>query len=142
MIRKDLVIVLFLSLILGNLVFAQDDSLQSTVDYKVNKMKRELKLTDSQANAIDPIIKDYMVKRQAFIDQVAGQGVVDHVAVRGTLKELKETEYQKLGKILSKDQMKDWVNKENLMASLNPDGVDSTVDEGPSLNGNGVDLKF
>jgi len=142
MIRKILVIVLFLSFLLGKVVFAQDESLQSAVDYKVNKMKRELKLTDSQADAIDPIVKDYMVKHQAFIQEVAGQGVIDHVTVKGTLKALRENEYQKLGKILSKDQMQAWINKENLMASLNPDGMESSIEDGPSLNGNGVDLKF
>lgn len=142
MIRKSLAFVLFLSLAVSNVVFAQDEGLQSTVDYKVNKMKKELKLTDSQADAIDPIVKEYMSKRQAFIDEVAGQGVVDHVAIKSTFRALKENEYQKLGKVLSKDQMQGWIEKENLMASLNPDGMESTVEDGPSLNGNGVDLKF
>ena len=52
-----------LFLVLSISVFAQDEDLQSTVDYKVNKMKKELNLTDSQADAIRPIIKDYLVKR-------------------------------------------------------------------------------
>ena len=91
------------------------------MDYKVNKMKTELNLTDSQADAIRPIIKDYLTKREEVLEEVAGGGIVDHVAVKSTLKALKENEYQKLSKILSEDQMKKWINKENLMAALNPD---------------------
>ncbi len=135
-------IVLFLLLVLNTFVFAQDEDLQSTVDYKVNKMKRELNLTESQADAIRPVIKDYMIKRQAILERSAGQGIVDHVAVKSTLKALKEDEYRKLGKILSEDQMKKWINKENLMASLNPDSTESTVDDGTALTANGADFKF
>ena len=138
----SLACVLFLFLVLSTSVFAQDEDMQSTVDYKVNKMKKELNLTDSQADAIKPIIKDYLIKREAFLQEVAGQGIVDHVAVKGTLKGLKENEYQKLSKILSEDQMKKWINKENLMAALNPDSVESTVDDGPSLTANGANFKF
>ena len=72
---------------------------------------------------------------QEVLQETAGQGIVDHVAVKSTLKGLKEDEYQKLSKVLSEDQMKKWINKENLMASLNPDSGESTVDEGPSSNG-------
>ncbi|MBF0571415.1 MAG: hypothetical protein HQL12_06035 [Candidatus Omnitrophica bacterium] len=123
-------------------LFAQDEDVWSTVDYKINKMKTELRLTDSQASGIRPIIKDYLVKHEAVLHEVAGQGIVDHVAVKSTLKGLKENEYEKLSKILSEDQMKKWINKENLMASLNPDGAESTVDDEPSLTANGANFKF
>ena len=134
--------ILFLILLLSTSVFAQNDDVQSAVDYKVNKMKIGLKLTDSQALAIKPIIKDYLTKREALLQEVAGQGIVDHVAVKGTLKGLKEDEYQKLSRILSEDQMKKWINKENLRASLNPDSVESTVDDGPTLTAGGANFKF
>ena len=142
MIRGCFTCVLILFLVLSSSVFAQDEDIMSAVDYKINKMKTELKLTYSQANAVRPVIQDYMIKRKAVLEEIAGEGIVDHVAVTSTLKGLKENEFQKLSKILSEDQMKKWINKENLMATLNPDGPDSSVDDGPSLNGNGVDLKF
>ena len=133
---------LFLFLFLSCAVFAQNEDLQSTVDYKVSKMKIELNLSDSQASAIKPILKDYILKHSAILQEVAGQGIVDHVAVKSTLKGLKIDEYQKLSKILNEDQMKKWVNKENLMAALNPDGMESSVDDGPTLTANGADFKF
>ena len=98
--------ILFLFLVLSTSIFAQDVDVRSAVDYRANKMKKELNLTDSQAVAIKPIIKDYLVKREAFLQEAAGQGIIDHVAVKGTLKGLKEDEYQKLSRILSEDQMK------------------------------------
>ena len=142
MIRERLACVLFLFLVLSASVFAQDVNVQSAVDYKANKMKKELNLTDNQAVAIKPILKDYLTKREAFLQEVAGQGIVDHVAVKVTLKGLKEGEYQKLSKILDEDQMKKLINKENLMAALNPDSVESMVDDGPTLTANGANFKF
>ena len=142
MIRQRLTCVLFLYLALSAFVFAQDEDLQSAVDYKVNKMKTELNLTYRQAEAIRPIIKDYLIRRQAILQEVAGEGIVDHVAVKGTLKALKEKEYQKLSRILNEDQMKKWINKENLMAALNPDSTESTVDDGPGLTADGANFKF
>jgi hypothetical protein len=133
---------MFLFLALNTVVFAQNEDLQPNVDYKVNKMKKVLDLTDAQVYAIKPIVKDYLTKRQAILQEVAGQGIVDHVAVKGTLKGLRDEEYQKLGKILSADQMEKWINKENLMAALNPDGGQSMVDDGPSLGMDGANFKF
>ena len=141
MIRKCLASVLFLFLALNTFVFAQED-LQSAADYKVNKMKKALNLTEAQAAAIKPIVKDYLIRREAFLQDTAGQGIVDHVSIKGTLKGLRKDEYQKLGKILSEDQMKKWIDKENLMAALNPDSMESTVDEGPSLTASGANFKF
>ncbi len=142
MIRRCLACVLFLFLFLNAPVFAQDQDVQPAVDYKVNKMKTELNLTYSQADAIRPIIKDYLIRHEAFLQEVAGQGIIDHVAIKGTLKGLKESEYQKLSKILSEDQMKKWINKENLMAALNPDSVESTVDDETTLTATGANFKF
>jgi hypothetical protein len=142
MIHRCLACVLFLFFALSAFAFAQEGDEQSAVDYKVHKMKTELKLTDGQAQAIRPIVKDYLIKRKAVLEGIAGQGIIDHVAVKGTLKGLKENEYQKLGKILNEDQMKKWVNKENLMATLNPDNGESTVDDGTSLTASGANFKF
>jgi hypothetical protein len=142
MIRRCLACFLFLTLVLSVSVFAQDDNYQPNVDYKVNKMQKVLNLTDSQVFAIHPIVKDYIVKREAFLQEVAGQGIIDHVAVKSTLKGLKDVEYQKLSKILSEDQMKKWIDRENLMSTLNPDSEESTVDEGSTITPAGADVKF
>lgn len=142
MIRKCLAFVLFLFLVLNASVYAQDEDFQSSLDYRIDKMQTELNLTDAQADAVRPVIKDYLVKREAVLEDIAGQGIVDHVSVKSTLKVLKELEYQKLSKILSEEQMKKWINKENLMATLNPDSVESTVDDGPTLSASGANFKF
>jgi len=142
MIRKGGVVVFFLFFVLNISLWAQEDDLRSTVDYKVDKMRTELKLTFSQAEAIRPIIKDYLIKRSAVLQEVAGEGIVDHVSVKKTLKALKENEYQALSKILSEDQMKEWINKEMVMATLNPDSAESTVDDGSSLGADGANFKF
>jgi len=142
MIRKCLACLLFLSLVLSTFVFAQDEDLESALDYKINKMQRELKLTDPQADAIRPIIKDYLIKHAEILQEVAGEGVVDHVAFKSTLKALKEGEYRKLSKVLSEDQMKKWIDKENLMAALNPDSPESAVDDGVGLTADGANFKF
>ena len=142
MIRKYLVCFLFLSLVLNVNGYAQDEDLRSKVDYKIDKMKKELNLTEAQAYAIKPIIKDYLTKRASVLDQVEGQGIVDHVSVKSTLKGLKEDEYQKLSKILSQDQMKKMINKDNLMATLNPDSMESSIDDGVSLTPSGANFKF
>jgi len=142
MIHKCLACVFFMFLALSSFVFAQDENVQTAVDYKVHKMQTVLKLTDSQADAIRPIVKDYLIKRAEILQDAAGQGIVDHVAVKDTLNSLKEKEYQQLSKILSEDQMKKWIDKENLMATLNPDSVESTVDDGVGLTPSGADFKF
>ena len=52
MIRERLACVLFLFLVLSASIFAQDVNVRSAVDYKANKMKKELNLDENQAVAI------------------------------------------------------------------------------------------
>ena len=140
--RQCLACVLFLILFLSGKVFAQDEDLHSAVDYKVNKLKTQLKLTLSQADAIRPIIKDYLVQHRTVLNDAAGQGIINHFDLKSALRALKETEYQNLRKIFSADQMNKMIEKDNLMATLNPDSVDSSVDDAASLTPNGTNLKF
>jgi hypothetical protein len=142
MVQKYLTCVMVLFLVLNVSVFAQEEDVRSVVEYKVNKMKTELNLTDSQARAIRPVIKEYLIKHEAFLHEAAGQGILDHFALKSSLKGLKENEYQKLRMILNEDQMKKLVNKDNLMATLNPDSVESSVDDGAALTANGANFKF
>jgi hypothetical protein len=72
MMQKCLGCFLFVSFVLNIAVFAQDYDLQSNVNYKINKMKTVLGLTDSQALAIRPIIKDYLAKRRTIIEETQG----------------------------------------------------------------------
>jgi len=142
MVRKSLCS-LFLFLVLGTWAFAQDEDLQSATDSKVDKMKKELKLTEAQADAVEPIIKDYLVKRNAFLEEINGQGIVDHVSVKSTLSKLRDIEDKKLAKILNPDQMEKWTNKENLMASLNPDSMGSSWDDDSTgITPEGANFKF
>lgn len=142
MICRWIAAVVLLLFVLDVRGLAQDEDFQSNVDYKVTKMQKELHLTYAQADAIRPIIKDYLIKRGAVLQEVAGQGIVDHVSVKSTLKALKELEYQQLSKILNEDQMKEWINKENLMATLNPDSVESSIDGDTTLTPSGANFKF
>ena len=134
--------IIILLLFLSAVAFAQNDDLRSSVDYKVNKMKKELDLSQGQIYAVKPIVKEYLVKHAAVLDEVSGQGIVDHVSIKSTLKALKEKEYHELSKVLSPDQMKKLINKDNVMASLNPDNAESTVDDGLTVGANGANFKF
>ena len=133
-------LLLLFSLSIG--VFAQDEDLRSSVDNKVRKMKMALELTDSQIYAIKPVVKEYISKRSEVLQEVSGQGIIDHISLKSTLKGLREDEYRKLGKILSEEQMKKWINKDIVMAALNPDSSESTADDVTTLSANGANFRF
>jgi len=142
MFYKILAVVLFLGVILNGHGFAQEGDIDAAVDYKVNKMQKYLKLSDAQVHDVRPIIKDYASKRHALLEELQTQGIVDHQAAKSSLKALRDIEHQQLSKILSEDQLKKWIDKENVMAALNPDGGESMVDDGPTLNPEGASFKF
>ena len=142
MIRQGFACTLCLVVLLRGAAFAQDEDLRSRVDYKINKVTKELNLTQVQADALRPIIKDYLMKRSAILQETATQGIIDHTAVKSTLKRLKDDEHQQLSHVLSEDQLKQWINKENVMAALNPDSAESSMDEDVGLNANGANFKF
>jgi len=123
-------------------VFAQDEDMQTIVNERVTKMQTYLSLTDAQAMAIRPIVKEYMTSRIALLQETEGQGIVDHVAIKATMSEFKKKEYDKLSKILTKDQLEKWINKENLMSVLNPDSAESQIDDGTTLTPEGASFKF
>ena len=140
MIRRYFFLIMFL--ILSAPAFAQEIDVQTALDYKIDKMTKELKLTDAQVNGIRPIIKDYLIKRTSFLKDVGNQGIIDHVSVKSTLQGFKENEYQKLSQILSEDQMTKLKNKDQLMAAFNPDNVENTDDDDVGLTANGANFKF
>ncbi|MDE1920487.1 MAG: hypothetical protein KGJ09_01835 [Candidatus Omnitrophica bacterium] len=143
MVRKYGAGVLAFFLVLGPWASAQAKEMQSAVDYNVNKMKTVLQLTKAQVQAVYPIVQDYLVKREAVLQQVAGGGLLEHGAVKSAIQKLKEEENKRLSLVLSREQMKKWINRENILASLNPDGNgDSDVDDGPSFTPEGASFKF
>ncbi len=143
--RALIIYSLCLSCFFSIAAFGQDEDWTSKVDYRVNKMKKELSLTDAQVAAVKPVIKDYLTKRQAVLADSGGGGILDSGGSKSTLKSLKIIENQNLSKILTPDQMQKWLNKENMMAALNPDSSESpTDDEGVGLapGGAGANMKF
>jgi uncharacterized protein YbcC (UPF0753/DUF2309 family) len=143
MIGRYLACFSFLFFVLAISVFAGEDDLRVTLDYKISKLKTEYNLTENQAVAIRPVIKDYMVAREAILRDAANQGIVDKTDVKSTLKQLKEEEHSKLSRILTEDQMKKWIDKEHLMASLNPDNAESVDDTaGGGMSEAGASINF
>ena len=132
--------VLAVFLVLSMPIYAQAQ--EQGVNDRVNRMTKELNLTQAQADTIKPIIKDYMSKREAVLQEAEGAAIVDHAKVKGVMMSLKQIEYQKLGQVLSKDQMQRWIQKENLRAALNRGGTESQVEDDTSLTANGASFKF
>ncbi len=124
------------------LVYAQAQEKTASVDDRVAQMATELNLTDAQAGAIKPIIVEYITKREKILQEAEGQLVFDHAAFKSTMMALKQIEYQKLGKILSEDQMRRLKQKEDLRAALNKDDAGSQGGEDISFTPDGAAIKF
>ncbi|MBF0503552.1 MAG: hypothetical protein HQL14_00475 [Candidatus Omnitrophica bacterium] len=127
-------------LVLGVSVYAQDMTLNA--EDSVRRMTTELNMTDAQADAVRPIIKEYMSKRDAILQEMQGDLIVNHAVLKSTLEALRRDEYLKLSKTLSEDQMKRWVRKENLRASLNKGGGESQIEGGTTLTPEGAKFNF
>jgi len=127
---------------LTSLGLAQDQGVDPVVDYRIEKMKNALKLTDTQVDQIRPIITDYLNKREAILEEAQSEGILDHSGINLTLKALKEKENQGFQQVLTPDQMDKWKEKENQMASLNPDSGVSSDDDGPTMTPDGARFKF
>ena len=132
--------VLAMFFVLSEFVYAQGQRLN--VDDMVARMKTEFNLTQQQADAVKPIIKEYITKRQEFLQNLEGQMMVDKVAIKNEMKKLKQDEYQSLSGVFNADQMKQWVNKENLRARLNPDGTEIQIEQGTTLTPDGANFQF
>lgn len=103
-----------------------------SLDDIVTKMKTELKLTQRQSDAVKPIIQEYRSGRKQLIQNFRKQGLTDKDALKNQIGQLKSVEKQKLGQILTQDQMNKWIEKENFNAMLNPDSVDDSGNTGRS----------
>jgi len=130
-IRYLLVVLFFLSIS----AYAQDEE-QPTGDILAT-MKTELNLTQSQADAVKPIIEEYTVKRHQIRENLEEQGVTDKNIILSRMEQIREEESQKLSQILAPDQMKRWNSKQTLSDFLNKD---RTGDSGWAPKGSGRDL--
>jgi len=124
------------------LVYAQAQEKTASVDDKVAQMATELNLTDAQASAIKPIIAEYITKRGRVLEEMEGQLVFDHTALKSTMMALKQNEYQKLGKVLSEDQLRRFKQKEDLRAALNNGDTQSQASDDTTFTPDGAAFKF
>ena len=134
---KTLGVVLVVFLFLGGYVCAQEQSdapaksktqTQSpvpkhpttrkplTVDDMVQKMKKDLNLTDEQADAIKPIIEEKIAKRKELME-TQGQEAGSLDAIRSQMEKLNKEQDQQLSKILSPDQMETMKAQRHLAAA-------------------------
>lgn len=122
-------------------VYAQAQDNAPNVDDRVARMATELNLTEIQTNAVKPIIAEYITKREKILEEAEGELVLDHAALKSTMRALKQVEYQNLSKVLSEDQVRRWKQKEELRAALNNGDTESHEDD-TTLTANGANIKF
>jgi len=115
---------------------------QPGVNDRVQKMMKELNLTQTQADDIKPIIAEYVTKCQKVTEEAQGEALIDHSALKSALMALKDEENKKLAKILTEDQMSRLINKENLRAALNKGGGDFETGDDVTVSADGMGLKF
>jgi hypothetical protein len=93
----------------------------------VAKMKKELNLTQQQADAVKPIIEENMAKREELRQSVQDQTmIVDRATIQSKIGQLDQDENQKLSQILTQAQMNKWVQKQKLKNAFNQDQMDNT----------------
>jgi hypothetical protein len=102
----------------------------------VAKMKTRLKLTQSQVIAVNPIIEEYVDKRQHIMQGLAIPLMADRKSIESQLMRLKEKEKEKLSQVLTPDQLKKWEYGESMKDFLNQDEMNFT-DRAPQGNATG-----
>jgi regulatory protein YycI of two-component signal transduction system YycFG len=120
-------IVIMSLFIVTNSAFAQ--SQESSSDYIVAKMKRELKLSDEQVKQIKPIIENEIQQRQQIKEQARAQGI-DRQAIKEQMQALRKDTESRLAQYFTQDQMAQWENEQQLKDRLNND-------ENPTGGGSG-----
>ncbi len=94
------------------------------VDDIVAKMAKEFNLSEEQMAAVSPIIKEFAHKRQAFLESLQGEAVVNKKAAKATMLQFKQEENERLRQVLTQEQMSKLITKQRLKESLNPDHLD------------------
>ncbi len=88
-------------------------------DAIVTKMEKVLHLTDEQVSQIRPIVRDYTNTRLKVMQNFKDEGTIDKTLLYAQLKELRKEEYEKLDKILTKKQIKQWIDHQNTARIMN-----------------------
>lgn len=89
-----------------------DDIIAKSTDALMQQITINMKLTPDQINAIRPIIEDNIAKTRDL--QLSLQkGIIDGKAMYSQSQQLAVQENQKLGAILTIDQMRAWLNIQN-----------------------------
>lgn len=105
-------------------IYAQETT---SADDIVVEMKKELKLTQQQSDAVKPIIKENMAKREELRQSIEDQpAVADTATIQSKIRQLDQDENQKLSQILTQDQMKKWIQKQQLRNAFNKDQIGNT----------------
>jgi len=98
----------------------------TSVNDIVAKMKKELNLTQQQADAVKPIIDENMTKREELREEQNQAMMADRATIQSKIEQLDQDENQKLSQILTKDQMNKWIQKQRLKNAFNKDRMDDT----------------
>jgi hypothetical protein len=119
--------------------FAQEE--ETRIKNLVASMKTELNLTQDQADAITPIMKEYAAKREELKQDLQENMAMDNSTIQRQMDKLDKEESQKISQILSPEQIKKWNNKQQIRSGLNRD---KTGDSGWRSKGtqNGMGMSF
>jgi hypothetical protein len=97
---------------------AVDDVVAKAVKNIVFEMTINLKLTQDQISAVTPIITDNMVKVKK-LQQSLEKGDIDSSTMNSDKEQLTKEEIQALAAILTQEQMRVWLNRQNHSARKN-----------------------
>ncbi len=110
----------------------------------LQRMKTEANLTDDEVEAIKPIVKENMKKRQSFFESIAGEASPSKSNIKNAIRAFKKEMNQELSKILSQEKMEKLKEKQNLRESLNKDEIDysESLSTATALNPQGGSMQF
>ena len=110
--------------LLAGSVYAQESTSVSDI---VAKIQKELNLTQQQIDAVKPIIRENIAKREELRQSVEDQTmIIDRDIIQSKIEQLDQDEDQKLSQILTRDQMNKWVQKQKLRNAFNRDQMNNT----------------
>jgi flagellar motor protein MotB len=115
----------------------------ASVNEIVAEMKKELNLTQEQADAVKPIIEENMAKREELRQRVQDEVMLtDRATIQRKIRELERDENQKLAQILTKEQMNKWIQKQSLRNVFNQDQMNNTRWTSQDERGGGLGMIF
>jgi hypothetical protein len=89
-----------------------DEIIIKATDAVMFQMTANLKMTQDQISAVRPIVEDNIIKVRD-LQKSLESGSIDGKTMYDQRQQLTQDEYQKLGLILTQDQMKVWINIQN-----------------------------